>query len=141
VIAAIKPTMKAKLVAVAAVAVISLVLVQPVRKVVRIKDIDAQLANWAPTGRSVDAQRHTALQTERAALAADLSYLGYSTSTVVPASAPVVAATPVYGAPYSVVAPVSRANRWESMADDSNWMDTNKQTHYRSRGYYTSPHP
>ena len=94
----------------------------------RLKQIDAQLANWVSTGRPEDAQKRGALKAERALLAADL---GYSTSTFAPVSAPVVAATPVNGMPNTVGAPVSKENRWEPMAGDSRWMDTTRhgETH------------
>jgi hypothetical protein len=113
-------------------------------KAERLKQIDAQLATWAPTGRPEDAQKRVALKAERALLAADL---GYATSTVMPVSAPVVAATPVKGAPYALTAPVTKENRWDPMTGDSRWMDPTSQTRTHNgtiygNGYYqTHPRP
>jgi hypothetical protein len=104
-------------------------------KATRIKEIDAQLANWVSTGRPEDAGRRIALKAERALLAADL---GYSTSTVTPVSAPVVAATPAGGAPAVVIAPASTQNRWEPMGGDSQWMDSNHQTSRHNDTLYPS---
>jgi hypothetical protein len=107
-------------------------------KAARIREIDAQLANWRSTGRTEDADTRAALKAERSLLAADL---GYSTPTVMTVSAPVVAATPVQTTPSVIVAPDSTRdaqNRWQSMAADSKWMDTTYQTQTHGRPVYSS---
>jgi hypothetical protein len=106
-------------------------------KAERIREVDAQLANWVPTGRPEDAQKRGALQSERAVLAADL---GYSTSTVT-RPVTVAAATPYQSTPTGGSASDSKRteNRWQPMGGDSSWMDTTKQTHVHGGtvgGYY-----
>jgi hypothetical protein len=106
-------------------------------KSARIREIDTQLANWASTGRSQDANRRVALRAERAQLAAEI---GYSAPAVMPVSPPVAAATPVRGAPYVVTAQDSAPteNRWQSMSGDASWMDTSRQTRTHGRTTYGS---
>jgi hypothetical protein len=79
-------------------------------KAERIKEIDAQLANWASMGRPQNANRRVALKAAN---------FGYATSAVTPVSASVAA--PVNAGPTPMVAqnPTSTENRWEPMAGDS----------------------
>ena len=103
----------------------------------RLKEIDAQLANWMPTGRPEDAQKRLALKNERNRLAADL---GYEIAGPAPVAVPVANCTPTYGAPGVVVARQSdRAdNRWQPMASNSNWYNSSGSQVY-DRPIYSRP--
>ena len=107
------------------------------QKEARLKQIDAQLANWTPTGRPEDAQRRAALMAERVQLAADLGLPGpapaNNSSLLVTHPLPQYQPTPV-----AVIARDSNRadNRWQAMAPNSRWMDNSNSGPVYGRTIY-----
>ena len=101
---------------------------EPERRAARLRQIDAELAHWTPTGRPQDVERREALKRERALLAADL---GYAPPAVVTAPAPGISqpAFEVQATPPVIVASDSSRHerRYQPMAPNSKWMDNHNQ--------------
>jgi hypothetical protein len=132
----------------AIVIILSLTGCEHAQKETRLKQIDAQLANWTPTGRPEDAQKRAVLTAERAQLAADLGLAGPAPATNNATAAPQVVQQ-YQPAPAAYIAQESNRadNRWQPMTPNSRWMDNPNngqvygRTIYNRSTYRSRPNP
>jgi hypothetical protein len=104
----------------------------PVRKLMRLRQVDLELAHWNPSGQSADTEKRVAMRRERDVLSDRLQYLTHFgidvPQRVAAAPAPVAVAQETRNATI-IVAPAPEQPRFVEMSRDADWRtDSSRNT-------------